>query len=421
MTLTTAVAGANGVQYGIPGVLAPEGAPPLSKDVLLIIFRESNLDLNDFKNIRLLNKAHKTAADEYLTDVESKYTFGRRVDAAANRFMDRPLWQKVCIVAFVTLTSPVSVPVLLVVKSPKIYAKYRDSHILPFVRTVANTIEKTARFVNEWVFTPVAHVVNKVATAIFVTFPRYVNKTVITPAYTFVKDTVIRPVVDFAKTYIIPPTVAAIKKLARAVFVTFPLKALEHVIIPSLRQIARVYNIVVPPIAKVVKAVAKALFITLPLKTIEHVVIPAFRALRTGYNLVVSPVVQAIKIIAKAVLITVPLKVVEHVLLPIGKIVTTKVIIPSARVVATVAKALLITLPLKVYENVISPVARMLAKGISIAYSTAIKPVAQLVISVASKVLFEVIPAIWSPIANAVLEVGHASVDFGRYALRKIL
>ena len=371
----------------------------------------NHLELEDLLNLREVSKQHLTTVTSY----KPHYDLKRKIDRAANRFMDRPLWQQVAIVALVVIFSPV----ILVVKGPHIYRKYCHERLKSaLVYIEERALRPSARFINEEILTRVA----SLAKAVFVTLPSKIYAHVLKPGYD----------------HILVPGAELVRAVAKAIFVTLPRLTYTHVLRPSAvftyRYVLRpsavfsynkvlkpsavfsythvlrpsaifTYQKVLTPGAKLVRIAAKALFVTLPSKIYAHV-------LRPGYDHILAPVATVAYALAVAVFVTMPSKVYNGVLAPAGRFTYDVVLAPAGKLISEVAYQLFYNLPVELYSNVAVPVAAVMMSVLT--------PLAQLVQSVAYEVFVELPAMVWNAAVPLVIEAKDALVEFRQFVAKRL-
>lgn len=238
----------------------------------------------------------------------------------------------------------------------------------------------------------------------------------------FIFDNVVVPVlqkawegVKITYTRVLTPLMNLIQKVAKAIFITFPSKVWEHILQPILETawegVKFTYNNILTPIMRLIRAVARGVFVTLPGKVWQNVAKPVLSTIWEGvkitYNRVLTPLAKIIRIFAKGLFITIPYKVYLNVIKPIGEFVWKVIkfgmdtlIMPMINLIIAIGKEIFITVPKFVYNHVIVPLATAVGIASNLLYGNVIIPLAKTVSAVA-RIIFVELPVL---IKNSVID-----------------
>ncbi len=323
----------------------------------------------------------------------AKLTTARRIELGWMKFQDRPLYQKVGLVALCIIFSPV-----IALYHSKDIMRWILTLYTPRMRQLVQRICKTAaelvRTSADWCLDKILRISKSLFDNIAVPLARAIKCTaqfsydqILTPAATAIKGLFTRIVIPTCRAILTHIVVPACRLSINHVIVPLARFAIKNVAVPVCRQLVRITTWTYGTIATriVVPACRFSIdHIIVPLArfALKNVVIPACRQLvriiRWTYSTIAVPVARMVHAIAKGLLITLPQKVYQFILTPIGHLISR---------ISTLA----LTHILKpVYHHVLTPIGRCIHLAGRITHERVLTPLAILTQSLARVVFIQV-------------------------------
>ncbi len=411
-------------------LLGPHSTP-LHDDVAAYAF--SYLDKEDRKNLACVNKRNR----EFITTKYPKYdrtapkykelTTLQKLELEFIKFQDRPVWERVCIVALCVLLSPA----ILAYHSPSLLEKFYIAVIDPCARSLASHLEaiaitiydyaltplghftydyvlvpfaqavrKIAVVTYDYVLTPLGNAIYEIAKFIFVTFPTHLYESVLHPLASKTWDILI-----LANEHILTPLARAVQSLFTGGLVRLLHALYTNVLEPTGRVLWEglnlLYDHLLVPLANFVSVIAQGVFITFPTKAWNHVIGPAmdwtldwivvplatkaWEAMTLLFHHVVVPIAELLGVILEGVCITFPSKIYVHILSPIGGAIG-RLLIVTYEVILTPLGQMIQKVALAIFNELLIPMGYGIQFGAEILYTNVLSPVGMLIMSLPSLV-----------------------------------
>lgn len=344
---------------------------PLHDDVAAYAF--SFLAKEDRKNLASVNKRNR----EFIQTKYPKYdrtvpkykelTTLQKLELEFIKFQDRPVWERVCIVALCVVLSPA----ILIYHSPTLLKKFCITVIDPCARIIGTHLEAAAIKIYNKVLAPLGECAYDYALVPFAN--------------------ALRKIAIVTYDYLLTPLGNAIYEVAKFIFVTFPIHLYQWVLDPLARGVYHLFMLtdeyILTPLARVIESVFTGGVVRMLCALYTHVLEPAGRALgeclNSLYDRLLLPLANVISVVAEGLFVTFPTKVWNHVIDPAINLTLDYVIIPLA---TKTWEALTL-----LFHYVLSPVGQAIGRFFSFSYEVILTPMGQLIQKVASAIFNELI------------------------------